>query len=69
MRELSRRAFPDSKVVPDDAPTVIDTARAQRRRQAAATEAAALWRARAERAQGDGTTGDAPQPPGVRRTA
>ncbi|MDX2855318.1 DciA family protein [Streptomyces scabiei] len=51
MRELSRRAFPDLDVVPDDAPAAIDAARARRRRQAAATEAAALRRARAERAQ------------------
>lgn len=46
MRELSRRAFPEPPAVP--AP--IDQARVQRRRQAAATEAAALRRARAERA-------------------
>lgn len=45
MRELSRRAFPE----PDDAPASIEVSRAQRR-QAAATEAAALRRARAEKA-------------------
>ncbi|MFF4179547.1 hypothetical protein [Streptomyces sp. NPDC001750] len=50
MRELSRRAFPEPDTIPDDAPAPIDQARAQRRRQAAATEAAALRRARAERA-------------------
>ncbi|WP_331755863.1 DciA family protein [Streptomyces sp. NBC_01643] len=50
MRELSRRAFPESDVVPADEPAPIEPARAQRRRQAAATEAAALRRARAERA-------------------
>ncbi|MER0443188.1 DciA family protein [Streptomyces sp. Edi4] len=50
MRELSRRAFPEPPVVPDDAPAPIDQVRAERRRQAAATEAAALRRARAERA-------------------
>ncbi|MEU3907262.1 DciA family protein [Streptomyces goshikiensis] len=50
MRELSRRAFPEADVVPDDAPAPIEQARLQRRRQAAATEAAALRRARAERA-------------------
>ncbi|MGW6706863.1 DciA family protein [Streptomyces sp. NPDC054956] len=50
MRELSRRAFPEPDVAADDAPAPIDQARAQRRRQAAATEAAALRRARAERA-------------------
>ncbi|MFI9311172.1 DUF721 domain-containing protein [Streptomyces triculaminicus] len=49
MRELSRRAFPETDVVADDAPAPIDAVRAQRR-QAAATEAAALRRARAERA-------------------
>ncbi|MFJ2847011.1 DciA family protein [Streptomyces griseofuscus] len=50
MRELSRRAFPEPDVVPDDAPAPSEQARAQRRRQAAATEAAALRRARAEKA-------------------
>ncbi|MFG3002030.1 DUF721 domain-containing protein [Streptomyces sp. NPDC048340] len=49
MRELARRAFPEPPTVPDDAPAPIDQARVQRRRQAAATEAAALRRARAER--------------------
>jgi predicted nucleic acid-binding Zn ribbon protein len=52
MRELSRRAFPEPDVAPDDAPASMDDARLQRRRQAAATEAAALRRARAERANG-----------------
>lgn len=50
MRELSRRAFPEPPSVPDDAPAPIEQARLQRRRQAAATEAAALRRARAEKA-------------------
>ncbi|MGW1106138.1 DciA family protein [Streptomyces sp. NPDC002540] len=50
MRELSRRAFPEPDVVPDDAPAPIEQARAQRRRQAAAAEAAALRRARVEKA-------------------
>ncbi|MFH8558937.1 DciA family protein [Streptomyces celluloflavus] len=50
MRELSRRAFPEPPAVPDDAPAPIDQARDQRRRQAAVTEAAALRRARQERA-------------------
>ncbi|MFJ1673134.1 hypothetical protein ACIOK4_43640 [Streptomyces bottropensis] len=50
MRKLSRRAFPEPDAVPDDAPAPIEQVRAQRRRQAAATEAAALRRARAERA-------------------
>ncbi|GGU61134.1 DciA family protein [Streptomyces lavendofoliae] len=50
MRELSRRAFlePDV-VVPEDAPAPIEQVRVQRRRQAAATEAA-LRRARAGKA-------------------
>ncbi|MFF9593839.1 DUF721 domain-containing protein [Streptomyces sp. NPDC014646] len=50
MRELSRRAFPETAVAPDDAPAPIKQARAQQRREAAATEAAALRRARTERA-------------------
>jgi predicted nucleic acid-binding Zn ribbon protein len=50
MRELSRRVFPEPDVVADDAPASFEQARAQRRRQAAATEAAALRRARAEKA-------------------
>ncbi|MFH8343012.1 DUF721 domain-containing protein [Streptomyces sp. AM6-12] len=55
MRELSSRAFPEPDVVPDDAPAPIERGRTQRRRQAAATEAAeaaeaaALRRARAEK--------------------
>ncbi|MFI0936898.1 hypothetical protein ACH4RG_35000 [Streptomyces sp. NPDC021019] len=51
MRELSRRAFPEIDVaVPDDAPAPIERARTERRRQADASHAAALRRARAERA-------------------
>ncbi|MGW1776223.1 DciA family protein [Streptomyces sp. NPDC002104] len=50
MRELSRRAFPEPEVAVDDAPAPINAAHLQRRREAAATEAAALRRARAERA-------------------
>ncbi|MFG3157969.1 DciA family protein [Streptomyces sp. NPDC048219] len=53
MRELSRRAFPEPDVVADDAPAPIEQARAERRRQAAATEAAALRRAREEKAGRD----------------
>ncbi|MFE9769501.1 DciA family protein [Streptomyces sp. NPDC005808] len=57
MRELSRRAFPVPTAVADDAPAALEVVRAQRRRQAAATEAAALRRARAERsAQENGVT-------------
>ncbi|WP_331735900.1 hypothetical protein [Streptomyces sp. NBC_00057] len=43
VRELSRRAFPETEAVPQDALAPIEDARAQRR-QAAATEAAALRR-------------------------
>ncbi|MEU7206577.1 hypothetical protein [Streptomyces sp. NPDC045470] len=50
MRELSRRAFPEPDVAPEDATAPIEQARVQHRRQAPATEAAALRRARAERA-------------------
>ncbi|GAA1542373.1 hypothetical protein GCM10009730_59290 [Streptomyces albidochromogenes] len=49
MRKLSRGAFPEPDVVPADAPAPIEQARVQRRLQAAATEAAVLRRARAER--------------------
>lgn len=50
MRELSRRAFPEPDAVPDDAPTPIEQARTERRRQADASHAAALRRARAQKA-------------------
>jgi hypothetical protein len=67
MRELSRRAFPEP---PDNEPAAIDTARAQRRRQAAATEAAALRRARQERAaRKSGTSADVPESASLRTTA
>ncbi|MPY54249.1 DUF721 domain-containing protein [Streptomyces acidicola] len=69
MRELSRRAFPEPEAATDDQPAPIDAARAQRRHAANATHALALRRARAERAQRDGTTADASQPSVVRRTA
>ncbi|MFE0580210.1 DUF721 domain-containing protein [Streptomyces sp. NPDC058874] len=71
MRELSRRAFPEPDVVPaDGAPAPIEQGRAQRRRQAAATEAAALRRARQERAARElGTTADLPRPTALRDTA
>ncbi|MFF3516579.1 DUF721 domain-containing protein [Streptomyces sp. NPDC002573] len=51
MRELSGKAFPETDPVQEDAPTPIVAARVQRRRQAAATETAALRRARAEKAE------------------
>ncbi|MGW4750687.1 hypothetical protein ACWEPR_39330, partial [Streptomyces sp. NPDC004290] len=50
MRELGRRAFPELDVVLEDVSASIGAARGRRRRQAAATETAALRRARAERA-------------------
>ncbi|RAJ63598.1 MULTISPECIES: DciA family protein [unclassified Streptomyces] len=52
MRELSRRAFSEGGVVVDDALGSIKQARTERRRQADVSRAAALRRARAERAWG-----------------
>ncbi|MFB7552583.1 DciA family protein [Streptomyces sp. NPDC056154] len=70
MRELGRRAFPEPEVAAEDAPAPIDAARLQRRREAAATEAAALRRARAERAQRSGdAVAIARQPAPLRSTA
>ncbi|MFK0231070.1 DciA family protein [Streptomyces sp. NPDC090303] len=71
MRELSRRAFPEPDgVSADGAPAPIEQGRAQRRRQAAATEAAALRRARQERAARElGTTADLPRSATLRDTA
>ncbi|MEW1724313.1 hypothetical protein [Streptomyces sp. NPDC093109] len=66
MRELPRRAFPEPDGVADDAPAPIE----QSRHQAAATEAAALRRARAERAaRQDGTAAAPPQSAPLRTTA
>ncbi|WP_128380362.1 DciA family protein [Streptomyces cavernae] len=62
LRELSRRAFPD----PD--PDSIENTRAKRRREAKATHAQALRRARAERAQ-RGSTAAGDQTRSDRRTA
>ncbi|MET8746172.1 DUF721 domain-containing protein [Streptomyces sp. NPDC004728] len=64
-RELSRRAFPEPPAVPDDVLAPIEQARVQLRRQAAATEAAALRRARIERPRGAQVPGVVPlqQPP------
>ncbi|MFF9818972.1 DUF721 domain-containing protein [Streptomyces sp. NPDC014006] len=70
MRELSRRAFPEPDVVADDAPASIEATRAQRQRQAAATEAAALRRAWQERAARESEThADVPQSAALRDTA
>ncbi|WP_306959247.1 hypothetical protein [Streptomyces afghaniensis] len=70
MRERSRRAFPEPDVVPDDALASIEATRAQCRRQAVATEAAALRRARQERAAREtGTPADVPPSAALRDTA
>ncbi|MFG3142434.1 DciA family protein [Streptomyces sp. NPDC048211] len=70
MRELSRRAFPETDVVADDAPAPIDQARTQRRREADASHAAALRRARAERAAREaGTAVVLPQPTPLQASA
>jgi Dna[CI] antecedent, DciA len=58
MRELSRRAFPGPDVVTDNVPASIEQVRLECRSQAAATEAAALRRARAERAARKGQATD-----------
>ncbi|WP_327259818.1 MULTISPECIES: DciA family protein [unclassified Streptomyces] len=61
MRELSRRAFPEPEAVPDDQPAPIEAAAVvQRRRNAEATRALALRRARAERAQRAGAVATMP---------
>ncbi|MFH8894268.1 DciA family protein [Streptomyces sp. NPDC017949] len=68
LRDLSTRAFPDPEALADElAP--IDTAVLQRRREFAATETAALHRARAERAQQSGATILHPQATALRSTA
>ncbi|WP_405986937.1 hypothetical protein [Streptomyces sp. NBC_00872] len=61
LRALSHRAFPEPEMSPDDQPAPIEVTRAERRRRAAATEAAALCRARAERGRRPHTD-DAPVP-------
>ncbi|MFJ7201045.1 MULTISPECIES: DUF721 domain-containing protein [unclassified Streptomyces] len=70
MRELSHRRFPEPPATPADIPAPIEQTRAQRRRQAVATEAAALRRAQSERAAREaGTTAIVPQPAALRTTA
>ncbi|WP_434976518.1 hypothetical protein [Streptomyces puniciscabiei] len=64
MRELNRRAFPE----PETGLAPLEDARAERRRQADASRAAAVRRARAERERAGGRVG-VQQPPTVRRTA
>ncbi|MBB1242721.1 DUF721 domain-containing protein [Streptomyces durbertensis] len=63
MRALSLRAFPEPEQVADDQPAPIEQARIERRRQADLSHAAALRRARAERAAA------ASQPAPLGRTA
>ncbi|WP_217200854.1 DciA family protein [Streptomyces buecherae] len=70
MRALSRRAFPQPEAATDGAPTPIEQARSERRRQADASHAAAVRRARAERAaRAAGTSAAVPQPTLLGRTA
>ncbi|MGW7412733.1 hypothetical protein [Streptomyces sp. NPDC054863] len=68
LRALSAQAFPGREQSDLPAPTV--DARVQRHREAAATEAAARHRVRAERAaRQDGTVSLLPQRPALRSTA
>lgn len=58
LRRLGLQAFPEANTLPGSTPPPFDRARAQHRRNAA-TQAAALHRARAERAARAGTTATA----------
>ncbi|OKK12235.1 hypothetical protein AMK16_32345 [Streptomyces sp. CB00455] len=69
LRELSEWAFPDPEKNADDQPAPIDTTVQQRRRAFAATETAALHRARAERAQRAGAAVILPQTAPLKSTA
>ncbi|MGC4918605.1 DciA family protein [Streptomyces albogriseolus] len=70
MRALSLQAFPEPEPVADDQPAPIEQARIERRRQADVSHAAALRRARAERAAREaGTAAAVPQPTTLGRTA
>ncbi|MFF0690971.1 hypothetical protein ACFYUG_33365 [Streptomyces albogriseolus] len=70
MRALSRRAFPETEQAADDAPAPIEQARTERRRQADASHAAAVRRARAERAAREtGPAAVVPQTAPLGRTA
>lgn len=71
MRELSRREFPQTDAgVPDDAPTPFDVTRSERRRQAEVSRAAALRRARQERAAREsGMTNIVPESAALRTAA
>ncbi|KUN75363.1 DciA family protein [Streptomyces griseoruber] len=68
MRQLSRRAFPESQTPSDDQPALIEAARFQRRRESEATRALALQRARSERAARQAGTPDAAAEPAPRCT-
>ncbi|MBL3668377.1 DUF721 domain-containing protein [Streptomyces sp. M2CJ-2] len=70
MRALSLRAFPEAEEAADDQPAPIERARIERRRQADVSRAAALRRARAERAARQaGTAAAVPQSAELRTTA
>ncbi|MGW5679020.1 DciA family protein [Streptomyces sp. NPDC003860] len=70
MRALSRRAFPELEELADDAPAPIEQARTERRRQADASHAAAVRRARAERAAREaGTSAVLAQPARLQESA
>ncbi|WP_326594194.1 hypothetical protein [Streptomyces sp. NBC_01294] len=69
MRELSQWAFPNPQELADEQPAPIDSAVLQRRHEFAATEAAALHRARAERAQRSGAAVLLPQDVPLRSSA
>jgi predicted nucleic acid-binding Zn ribbon protein len=70
LRELSRSAFPEPDDVPNDAPAPLDGARSERRHQAEVSRAAALRRARQERAARESeTTASVPESAVLRTTA
>ncbi|MFE0886995.1 DciA family protein [Streptomyces rochei] len=70
MRALSLQAFPEPEAAADDQPAPIEQARTERRRQADVSYAAALRRARAERAAREaGTAAAVPQTTPLGRTA
>lgn len=70
LHELSRCTFPETDAsAPGDEPTQFDAARSERRGQAEVSRAAALRRARAERAQRNGAAITLPQAAPLRPTA
>ncbi|MGW4596998.1 hypothetical protein ACWEOA_17075 [Streptomyces sp. NPDC004457] len=68
MRALSLQAFPEPEAA-DGQPAPIEQARIERRRQASVSHAAALRRARAERAARAGASVDVLEPTALRDTA